>query len=63
MNKRFAPLAVDTTPDGEIRIVQDEGLDDPQIVVITREQVPLLVALLREAEAELESGPQTHPAV
>lgn len=56
MKKRFAPLAVETDGEGNIRIIQDEGIDDPHMVIITPEQVPVLVGLLREAEAELESS-------
>jgi hypothetical protein len=54
MKKKFEPIAVETDDDGNIRIIQDGGIDNCDVVIITPEQVPQLVGLLREAEAELE---------
>lgn len=55
MKNRFEPIAVETDEEGNIRIVQDDRINEPHVIVITCEQVPLLVSLLREAEAELET--------
>jgi hypothetical protein len=54
MKKRFEPIAVETDDSGNILIIQDYGVSDPITISIRPEQIPLLVSLLREAEAEGE---------
>lgn len=55
MKKKFEPIEVETDNEGNIRITQDDRINDPHVIIITPEQVPLLVGLLREAEVELET--------
>jgi hypothetical protein len=40
------------TGDGNIYIKQDDGIDGPQIIVISPAQIELVIGLLRQAAAE-----------
>ena len=56
MQKSIEPLSVSTTTEGAIEIAQQQSPEEPQLIIITPEQVPLLIQWLQEAVAELKNG-------
>lgn len=52
--RRMEEVTVNTTTEGMIEIEQPAGHDEPSRIILTPEQVPILVKWLQEAAAEIE---------
>lgn len=56
MKKRLEALEVETGKDGEIRLVQQQGIDELDTVIIHVDQVDILIQWLRDAKAEFKNN-------
>ena len=51
-SKSMEPVSVYRDPQGFVVICQQPGIEDPQTIRLTRDQIPLLCRWLKEAAAE-----------